>query len=417
MSTMTTFGGIYGGKQGLLAQFRAGRVPQPRELEQVRFVLKGPGLRADSAATGSHNPVKDAEAFMVECRDYLEGSFSSGHWVVGEDGVCTSGMSSRQAKDISEAIQSNLYTAVKALKRSEFTEAFKILDISFRSAKKAIESDVPRVLALTLNAMVMLDRHGQEDILRVFLRYVRSQSRSLSGRSQKLARVFDGLSRIDRSLYEDVFELVFGLLVDRSDSMFGAGSYLSFEIFWDYFATMLVQRSFPVQVDRLAKQLAKVDLADRGRPWIARVERLLAWKVAQWKSSTGDEAEAERALRAAEDTLDESSPADEVVLHHQFSGKMYMAMNRLAAAEESFVKALRRQVGDTDQPNLEDSIQYGLSQLAIILDRRGRVQEAEDVRTYAHDRLRRLTADIDWDWDEFARRTAEEKLPGGDDED
>jgi len=430
-------------KPKLLTQFRSGRLPGAQDLAGVACTARSPAPQVSPSRRSRGGPLYDAEELLASCKGYIAGSLAVGRWVQGADGSVLSRSAAHLGKDsqleLGNHVQSTFYAAVDALGRSDFSEAFRVLDLSFRSTRRALQLEIPRLVPLALNVTRLLDRRAQHDVLAVFLRYLRLQIRTLpppppaAGSAQatghrQLARVLDTLARLSPPAYGDVFERVFALLIDEADAALGPDSCLSFDIFWDLFGTLGVLQEAPRQVEWLTRQLAKLPIRDtddaaaagagigigasdpREKPWVLRTERLLAWKVAQWKAAAGEFAEAKRALRTAEETLQLAGGADERPRHYMFSGKIFISMGDLAAAERCFSMAVR----ECDDP---DSVQYSLEQLARVLDLRARPAEAAEVRAYARRRLGDVAAQVDWDWDEFARRTAEQPLPGGDEED
>jgi hypothetical protein len=403
-------------KPKLLAQFRDGREPASDDLAHVTCVARQPAPWILSPSRAK-SPEQDAEAFMFNCKDYLEGALSSGKWIIDEAGVCVSREGGPRGSMIGKTVQTHFYTAVDSLNRSDFSEAFKVLDISFQSTGNALRLEIPRVLALIMNIAQLLDRKKQPEVLKVFLKYMRSQSQSLFGTHHGMAKVVDGIARIDVSAYREVFERVFLLLIDQSDALLGTDSSLSFELFWDFFCTLMVTESHQDQVGALTNQLAKVDLSRRERPWVIRIERLLAWKVAFWKANEGKRDEATRALQTAAETLSPASDADvdgDWPRHWLCAGKVFVALHDLPEAERSYVAGAK--AGEAYGKD-EDCLQVILDLLAQTLDMQHKPLEAVRVRDYARSRLQNIAAQVDWDWEEFARRTAEERLPALDDAD
>ncbi len=364
------------------------------------------------------NLAQDTEFLIFGCREYVEGAFRSGNWVVDEDGLCGSLAVERgrpeQANRMALDIQSNFYTASQSLERSQFSEAFKVLDLSFQSTRLAVAADVPRVLSMTLNALGCCSGVSSTTSSTCSCASCGPPSGCGGLRPPAGPRAGGAGPHRPGRRTTTCSSSCSASSSPRPTARWGPTAALSFDIFWDYFGTLTVTRDLATQVDSVARQLAKVGMAGRD-PALGAAHRAAAGlKVAQWKAATGDHVAARQALAVAEATLDRA-PEEETARHYQFQRPHLRFHGRPSHRRGVLDQSRALQRGPP--PRQRGWIQYGIECLADVLERRGKPREAESLREYAISRLRSLTAKIDWDWNEFARRMAEEQKEQKNDDD
>ncbi|KAL1845362.1 hypothetical protein VTK73DRAFT_623 [Phialemonium thermophilum] len=257
-----------------------------------------------------------------------------------------------------------------------------------------------------LAVLSRLERRGQRDTLNIFRKYLLSRAHSLDKTASKLPVVLQRLARLDVARYDELFPRLFDLLIEQADQLFGCGSDLSLETYWQRYGAFVVRESTAEQVRSIQKENDKIPRDAPPRPWILRQRRLYAWKISQMERDRGRFDAAQEALRTVEHTY--KDPADRVdeSRHWLFAAVIEERRGDPAAAEKYHRLALQKSMQGKD----EDAVQYSLFRLTQLLDKLGRDAEAERVREYGKQRISELVAHVQWDWQEFQRRTAVEDI-------
>lgn len=391
-------------KPQLLARYRRGHRPQnPHEFTRLVCVTPPPPPDAVWRLPGT---LGEVEFILADCRDYFRSSWDSGDWKVDEDGLVMSVRAGRKGTEITDDVVSKFFTAADLLYRSNFPGAFKVLDLAFRETGEIVSLNVPRLLSLLLIVFERLARRGQKDTLNILRKYIHSQADAIGDGNRKLPAVLKRFSTLDIDRYDDVFPRVYGLMIEQSDDMFGPGSNLSLEIYWHMFGSYVMREDAVGQVRSLKKELDKIRPDIGPHPWVLRHQRLYAWKISQMKRDQGKFDEAQEALRSVEHTYDDVSQSLDASRHWGFAAMVEIRRGDMAAAEKFFRLAVKMAMNTSD----EDAVQYSMFKLTDVLDKMGRTEEAEKIREYGRNRIAEMTAQVQWNWDEFQARTAVEPV-------
>ncbi|KAK1771793.1 hypothetical protein QBC33DRAFT_524848 [Phialemonium atrogriseum] len=385
-------------KPHLLTRYHRGHRPNPEEFVRVTCVTPPPPPESVWRVPGT---LTETELVLADCRDYLRSSRDSGSWSIDDEGVVVGANAGRRASEAIDDILAKFFAAADLLSRSDFSGAFRLLDLAFRSTATAVSLNVPRVLSLLMAVFSRLDRRGQRDTLNIFRKYIQSQADSISQSNTKLPVVLRRLGGLEVEKYDEVLPRIYDLMIEQSDELFGPGSNLSLEVYWDRYGASVVKEDTPDQVRSIKKELDKIPHDAKLYPWVLRHQRLYAWKISQMKRDQGKFNEAQEALRAVEHTYTDSSHAD-ASRHWCFAAIIEEKRGDMVAAEAYHRLSLRMSTYSGD----EDAIQFAMFKLTELLDKVGRNAEAEKIREYGRGRISELAAEVQWDWEEFRQRTA-----------
>lgn len=347
----------------------------------------------------------EAEGMLMDCRDYFLSSWGSGEWVVDGEGMVVCVRSGRRGTEVTDDVMTKFYTAADLLCRSNYAGAFKVLDLAFRSAGELVVSNAPRVVSVLLTVFWRLVTRGQRDTLDILRRYIAGQA---DGGGGGLGKVLRRVSSLEVESYADVFPRMYDLMIEQADDIFGPGSNLGLEIYWHRFAGFVMQEDTMGQIRSLKKELDKIHPNAEPKPWVLRHRRLYAWKTSQMKRDGGFFDEAQEALDMVKHTYTED-PAGAVDFsrHWGFAAMVEIKRGDLGAAERYFRESVRLSMLSND----EDAVQYSMFKLCQTLDMMpGREEEAKRIRAWSRGRIDEITAAVQWDWDEFQRRTAVEPV-------
>lgn len=92
--------------------------------------------------------------------------------------------------------------------------------------------------------------------------------------------------------------------------------------------------------------------------------------------------------------------------HWGFAAMIEIRRGGREAAERYFRLSVKMAMDTTD----EDAVQYALFKLTEVLDAMDRVAESGKIKEYARNRIDEMTAQVQWNWDEFQARTAIESV-------
>ena len=395
-------------KPQVLARYHRGHRPNPQEFVRVTCVTPppppGPVWRLPGTTLGV------SELLFADCRDYLRSSRDSGSWTVDDGGVVVGIGAGRRGSEIIDDVLAKFFVAADLLSRSDFSGAFKVLDLAFRATAEIISLNIPRVLSFLLAVFARLDMRGQRDTLNVFRKYIRDQADSMPQTYSKLPTVLRRLSRLDIRNYCDLLPRVFDLMIEQSDDLFGLGSNLSLEVYWDSYGSFVIKKDTRSQVWSIKKELDKIPRDADIQPWALRLHRLYAWKTSQAKRDEGKFDEAQAALRTVEHTYAaaaESSDLD-ASRHWCFAAIIEEKRGDTVAAEAFHRLSLRMAMKTRD----EDAVQFAFYKLTTLLDKMDRNPEAERIREFARGRISEMASQVHWDWDEFQQRTATQPASG-----
>lgn len=388
-------------KPQVLARYRRGHRPNPQEVVRVTCVtpppLPEPVWRLWGTALG------ESELIFADCRDYLRSSRDSGSWIVDDGGVVIGIGAGRRGSEIIDDVLAKFFVAADLLSRSDFSGAFKVLDLAFRATAEIVSLNIPRVLSFLLAVFARLDMRGQRDTLNVFRKYIRGQADSMPQTTSRLPAVLRRLSRLDIENYHDLLPRVFDLMIEQSDELFGPGSNLSLEVYWDSYGSFVIKKDTRGQVRSIKKELDKIPRDAELQPWALRVHRLYAWKTSQVKRDEGKFDEAQAALRTVEHTYAAAESSDlDASRHWCFAAIIEEKRGDTVAAEAFHRLSLRMAMKTRD----EDAVQFAFYKLTALLDTMERHPEAERIREFARGRISEMASQVHWDWDEFQQRTA-----------
>jgi len=405
-------------KPQLLAQYRRGHRPQnPHESTRLVCVTPPPPPERPRRLYGT--ALAETEGLLVDCRDYFRSSWDAGEWRVEDDGVVVGVRAGRRGTEITDDVMSKFYTAADLLYRSNFPGAFRVLDLAFRETGELVALNAPRLLSVLLIVFERLAYRGQRDTLNILRKYIQSQAEAITDGNKKLPTVLKRVSALEIDKYDEVFPRVYDLMIEQSDAMFGPGGNLSLEIYWHMFASYVMMKDNMTQVRSLKRELDKL-AADKlapdtaPHPWVLRHQRLYAWKISQMKRDRGEFDAAQEALRSVEHTYADVSQSLDASRHWGFAAMIEIRRADWVAAETYLRLSVKMAMNTSD----EDAVQYSLFKLTETLDKMDRGEEAEKVREYASNRIAEMTAQVQWNWDEFQARTAVEPvtLPSPEDE-
>jgi tetratricopeptide (TPR) repeat protein len=349
----------------------------------------------------------EIEFLLTDCRDYFRSSRDSGEWRVEDDGLVVAVQAGRKGVEIADDVLSKFYTAADLLYRSNYPGAFKVLDLAFRSTGEMVSLNVPRLLSLLLIVFHRLRDRGQKDTLNILRKYIQSQAETIGAGNRTLPSVLKRVSAIETDKYDDVFPRVYDLMIEQADDMFGPGSNLSLEIYWNLFANYIMYKDPAGQIRSLKKEMDKIRPDAAPRPWVLRHQRLYAWTISRMKRDEGQFDEAQAALRTVEHTYSDGSQGGlDASRHWGFAAMIEIRRGDWDAAERLQRRALRLSMDTSD----EDAIQYSMFKLAQTLEKLGRNEEADRIREYSRNRIAEITAVVQWNWDEFQARTAIEPV-------
>lgn len=394
-------------KPQLLAHYRRGHRPGAQELVRITCVTPPPQPEFVFRLPGTI--LGESELFFTDCKDYLRSSRDSGSWTIDEEGFVFGVQAGRRGSEIIEDVLAKFFVAADLLSRSDFSGAFKVLDLAFRSTAEILSLNIPRVLSFLLAVFARLDMRGQRDTLNVFRIYLRGQADGMDDRvNPKLRTVLRQLSALDVGRYCEMLPRIFDLMIEQSDELFGRGSNLSLDAYWDRYGAFVIKYDTPGQVRSIQKQLDKIPPDAKQQPWILRHQRLYAWKTSQVKRDEGRYDEAQAALRTVEHTYaNEGGSELDAARHWCFAAIIEEKRGDMLAAEAFHRLALRMSMKTSD----EDAIQFAVYKLTGLLDQMDRKEEAERVREYARSRISDMAAQVEWNWEEFQRRTGTQPAP------
>ncbi|KAH8881414.1 hypothetical protein GQ53DRAFT_513975 [Thozetella sp. PMI_491] len=391
-------------KPQILTKFQRGHRAPPA-LGRVTCVTPPPPPDSVRRLPG---PLLEGEILFADCRDFWRSSFDSGQWILDPNGVCMGQRAGRWGTDKAENMLSKFYAAADLLSRSDFSGALKVMDLAFRETGQLLKLDVPMMFPTLLLIFRRLDLRSQHDTLNIFRKYIQSQAAALEHGNPRFRSLLQNVCAVEAERYRDILPRLLELMVDASDEMYGVGSSLSFDVYFARFAGYVVREDSTEQVRSLKAELDKLPPDQVRGPWVAKHERLYAWKAAQLLCDQKRYDEALVELKAIEKTF---GPDDDTNLsrHWHFVSIVYRNRGDLPDAERYLRRALKVIIMRKGGPDV-DSVQFGSAKLAEILDMLGRTEEAENVREYSRNYIEAVASQVHWDWDEFKRRTAVEPV-------
>ena len=390
-------------KPELLTKYRRGhRAPPQSGGRRITCVTPPPPPETVRRAPGL---LLDTERIYVDCRNFWRSSSESGTWILDPNGVCIGLRSGKWGGETADDMISKFFAAADLLSRSDFSGAFKILDLAFRTTGQLLQLDVPKLVPVLLLIYTRLDVRGQRDTLNIFRKYVQGQAANLEQASPGFCSLLQSISTLEVERYDDVFPRLFNLMIAESDRTYGSGSSLSMDVYYVLFAAYVIREDSQGQTRSLKNQLDKIPAGAVRGPWLLGYERLYAWKHAQVLRDQNRYTEALAALRKIEPTL--RAPEDDVDAsrHWHFVATVYRQMGDYSSAEKAVRRSLKIILMRETGPDA-DSVQFGSRKLAEILELMGRKEEADLVLQWSKNHIDAVASEVQWDWAEFERRTA-----------
>jgi hypothetical protein len=310
-----------------------------------------------------------------------------------ENGHCVSKAGGQEAAELFSDVLSRFYTAVSSLRRPDFSGAFRILDLALRSVERVLPLEDPVFIALCLRLLKYLhDHQGCYDILGLFKNYLRRCASSCLGENHKLTLILRIVSQLDTDDYNDIFRRLFELLMETSDEIFGTGSSLSTDIFYEHVSSFIILDGIEAQALSFQRQLNKIGEQDVRQAWMAKLERNYVFAYSEWKCQLGQYEEAERSLLSIENThiWNEEDEAH----YHISLGYISCCKGSLFEAEKYYRAAVREAESYGHDTTFTQTC---LGSLAAVLDFQGKHVEASQLRKDALNRLHDIATQVHWD--------------------
>jgi hypothetical protein len=349
--------------------------------------------------------MREVEILLVDCKDWFLSSMAAGWWKVDDSGTVVDIRAGPRGRSLTDDTMAKFFAAADFLSRSDFSGAFKVLDLAFRKTGEMITLNVPSIVCLLAVIFSRLESRSQRDTLNIFRKYIQTQAELVVSENKMLASTLKKLSSLSVDKYDHVLPQLIDMMVDQSDELFGQGSNLSLDMFWFRYGAFTIREDVVGQIRSIKRELDKIQPDSPPYPWILRHKRLYAWKISQMKREQGKYDEAQAALRTVEHTYTDPTDVD-IGRHWCFAGIIEEKRGDLAAAETYHRLSVKTSMRAGD----DDAIQFSMFKLIQLLDMMGKNAEAERIRDYSRSLMSEIASQVVWNWEEFEERTAKEPI-------
>ena len=317
------------------------------------------------------------ELFLVDCRDYIRGSFDSGSWMLGVEGDCFCSLDGDRASQACDNADQDFTLALQSLDERDFEDASRLLESCWSHLAAAMALEDPYFLETFISIAVNLIRSAELDHLESLLRTLIDGALIVHGESHKLTGIITRLQGLVAGKEKSANGLVrvFVMLEDEAERALGKGSM--------YGSVMLLTgtRLEPAMAvepaaSHMRKHLDLVGKAHQKADWAVSLKLEHTWDVCLSKCELGRLEDAEKTLRGVEKHLVSDFHR---ASYHSAAGDLYTLQNDFNAARVEYEMALEA----AERHRNEGIVRRCLKNLEYILEKGGDSESADIYRWYA----------------------------------
>ncbi|KAK3689536.1 hypothetical protein B0T22DRAFT_375373 [Podospora appendiculata] len=346
--------------------------------------------------------LSQAEELLHTVGLYVDGAFAGGQWFVDKKGCCRS-RKGRRGNFFFLNLWDRLDIASNLMDKSEPVDLVKILSPAFVYLSDIIREEDPRSFPFLLGCFEVLRHRSRTDLMGSFLRYTAQLSARILGPEHPHSRIWkhthaiflSSVSTDSAAGHSDFLEQLFFLLLDRYKAQPNRAAELEIGVYNDYCESVLELKDLETQESTIRHHLATIEADYPPRGAIGSPRAVPSCELAFLRHR---HATAVKNLCLSQGRFQEAEEAMDGLRNHgdwdgalalQNRGDVRLEMGDLEAAEGYFRAASEL----VDNPSLfrdEGWIGMVFKKLEEVLERRGKAEEAREVRRLRTERVERL---------------------------
>lgn len=363
---------------GLLSRVRAGERPSVQSSHEVACYTPPPSPTRSLQPPGEMHRV-DEVLFLF--RDYVDGSFGNYDWQWEYDVSCVGRNPGDRSEELFERVMASFALVNRCLQRGDNISVSEILNPAFESLSEIVAAESPIFIVRTVCLLWYLDRHYQNNLLRVVMRYLGELVPVLLGKHHILARVWQTLSTTSFSDYYELSLRLYAMLVPLMEQRIGPANYLTTLLYADHVDCLFQRRQPSDSLAVVSRYRMKAEATGRRHPWLLEIAITQTAVMCSEKEADGriDEArECLQNLKRYPMTEEQEAMVDIQMGNYSFR------LNDIRTAIASYRRATRLAVTAGSDERLLTTC---LTNLETALSKDGWIFDAKRVRDY---RLRRI---------------------------
>lgn len=364
---------------GLLQRVRCGERPSVQSTHEVACYTPPPSPSRSLQPPGELHRI-DEVLFLF--RDYVDGSFSNYAWQWEYDVSCAGRQPCDRSEELFERVMASFALVNRCLQRGDNISVSEILNPAFESLSEIVAAESPIFIVRTVCLLWYLDRHYQNDLLRVVMRYLGELVPVLLGKHHILARVWQTLSTTSFSDYYELSLRLYAMLIPLMERRIGSANYLTTMLYGDHVDCLFQRRQPSDSLAVIRRYRVKAEASGRRHPWLLELAITETAVLCSEKEADGRIDEARQCLQSLKKyPMTEEQEAMVDIQMGNYSFRLNDSRGAIAAYRRATKLAVTAG-GD------ERLLTTCLTNLETALTKDGWLYDAKRVRDY---RLRRIT--------------------------
>lgn len=363
---------------GLLHRVRAGERPSVQSSHEVACYTPPPSPSRSLQPPGELHRV-DEVLFLF--RDYVEGSFANYAWQWEYDVSCLGRKPADRSDELFDRVIASFALVNRCLQQGDNISVNEILNPAFESLSEIVAAESPIFIVRTVCLLWYLDRHYQNDLLRVVMCYLGELVPVLLGKHHILSRIWQTLSTTNFSDYYELSLRLYAMLVPLLEQRIGPANYLTTILYGDHVDCLFQRRQTSDSLAVVNRYRMKAEATGRRHPWLLELAITETAVLCAEKEADGRIDEARQCLQSLKKYP--MSEEQEAMVDIQM-GNYSFRLNDNRGAIASYRRATRLAVTAGSDERLLTTC---LTNLETALSRDGWIYESRRVREY---RLRRI---------------------------